>query len=313
MIFFFYRGVTGWSIAVNYLPTILQRKNSAINIGLEKTYIDYLTAYTPGIAAVVLAVFMVRAPMVGRKWTLVLSSMVMGISLFLFSIVNTEASHVGFNTLEYFCQSLFNAAVSSLLSLITWSLKHVIAALRMDARGVPFCGAGDRHWFRLVLWRHICHLRSADRCATLQQHKWEQRRVVLGWQCPLCMYDCSVVPPDQGHGCTTIDVYVHVDVSTCYRSWGTNYIIFITQATRNITHRVNTNILNLVETNHHFQSLQCYSRSNILVTRQFNHRIRIELTQRAKTAAIKSSHSLRISRRRSGTRSGISNSSTSDL
>ncbi|KAF8548402.1 MFS general substrate transporter [Imleria badia] len=125
----------GWSIAVAYLPTILQRKNSAINIGLEKTYVDYLTAFTPGIAAVILAVFMVRAPMVGRKWTLVLSSMVMGISLFLYSVVNTEASHVGFNVLEYFCQSLFNAA------LFGWTPEAFPSAVRGTATGfASFCG-----------------------------------------------------------------------------------------------------------------------------------------------------------------------------
>ena len=93
-----------------------------------------MIVYTPGIAAVILSVFMVRAPMVGRKWTLVFSSMVMGISLFLYSIVNTQASHIGFNMLEYFCQSLFNAAVSSVrLALANWSLKDTIAALRMDS------------------------------------------------------------------------------------------------------------------------------------------------------------------------------------
>ena len=104
---------TGSTIAFTYLPTILQRKNTAINVSVEQTYTDYLIVYSPGIAAIVLSVFMVRAPMVGRKWTLVFSSMATGISLFLFSVVNTQASEVGFNMLEYFCQTLFNAAVSS--------------------------------------------------------------------------------------------------------------------------------------------------------------------------------------------------------
>jgi len=120
----------GFAIAGAYLPTILQQKNSAIDVSLEQTYIDYLAIYTPGIAAVILSVFLVRAPMVGRKWTLVVSSMVMGISLFLYSVVNTEASHVGFNMLEYFCQSLFNAA------LFGWTPEAFPVAVRGTATGL---------------------------------------------------------------------------------------------------------------------------------------------------------------------------------
>jgi small-conductance mechanosensitive channel len=120
----------GSSIAFTYLPTILQLKNSAIDVSLKQTYIDYLIVYSPGIAAVILSVFMVRAPMVGRKWTLVSSSMAMGISLFLFSIVNTQASDVGFNMLEYFCQTLFNAA------LFGWTPEAFPVAVRGTATGL---------------------------------------------------------------------------------------------------------------------------------------------------------------------------------
>ena len=69
--------------------------------------------YCPGLVAVLLAVFLVQIPSFGRKWTLVLSSMLMGVSLFLYSIVSTEASHVGLNAMAYFFQALFNAVVSS--------------------------------------------------------------------------------------------------------------------------------------------------------------------------------------------------------
>jgi hypothetical protein len=125
---------TGSSIAFTYLPTILQQKNTAINVSLKQTYIDYLIIYSPGIPAVILSVFMVRAPMVGRKWTLVFSSMAMGISLFLFSIVNTQVSDVGFNMMEYFCQTLFNAAVSSVRFVsVTRSLKDAVVAHWMDS------------------------------------------------------------------------------------------------------------------------------------------------------------------------------------
>ena len=105
--------MTGFVIAGSFLPTILQRKNIAIDKTLQETYRDYFIVYSPGILGVLVAMFLVQVPALGRKWTLVLSSMLLGISLFLYCIVNTEASHVGINAMEYFFQSLFNAVVSS--------------------------------------------------------------------------------------------------------------------------------------------------------------------------------------------------------
>ncbi|KAI9572266.1 major facilitator superfamily domain-containing protein [Boletus coccyginus] len=119
----------GFSIVAAFMPTILQRKNSAINVGLEQTYIDYLIAYTPGFAAAILSVLMVRAPMVGRKWTLVSSSIGMGMSLFFYTVVNTQASYVGFNMLQYFCLTLFNA------SLFGWTPEAFPAAVRGTGTG----------------------------------------------------------------------------------------------------------------------------------------------------------------------------------
>lgn len=118
--------MVGFSIAGTFLPVILLRKNGAVQKTLKQTYRDYFIMYCPGILAVVLAMFMVRLPALGRKWTLVISSMLMGISLFLYSIVNTEANHVGFNAMEYFCQTLFNAVVRTrffihILLLVSYS------------------------------------------------------------------------------------------------------------------------------------------------------------------------------------------------
>lgn len=122
----------GFGIAGAYLPTILQRKNGVIHVSLKHTYVDYIIVYAPAISAIALAVIMVRLPAIGRKWTLVFSSMFMGISLFLYSVVNTQASHVGFNAMEYFFQSLFNAVVSDLSSLPSFPQAHVPTALWMD-------------------------------------------------------------------------------------------------------------------------------------------------------------------------------------
>lgn len=46
---------------------------------------------------------------IGRKWAMVFSSAMMGISIFVFSAVNDEASNIGLNVMEYFFQSMFNA------------------------------------------------------------------------------------------------------------------------------------------------------------------------------------------------------------
>lgn len=54
---------------------------------------------------------MYAIPMVGRKWAMVLSSALMGISIFIFSAVNDEASNIGLNVLEYWAQSMFNSVL----------------------------------------------------------------------------------------------------------------------------------------------------------------------------------------------------------
>lgn len=46
---------------------------------------------------------------IGRKWAMVFSSAMMGVSIFIFSAVNDEASNIGLNVMEYFFQSMFNA------------------------------------------------------------------------------------------------------------------------------------------------------------------------------------------------------------
>ncbi len=54
----------------------------------------------------------------------------MGVSLFLFSTVNTQASNIGFNLMEYFFQSMFNAV------LYGWTPEAFPAPVRGTASGV---------------------------------------------------------------------------------------------------------------------------------------------------------------------------------
>ena len=114
----------------SYLPTILKRKNSAIHIGIRQTYRDYIIIYSFGIPAVVLGAALVHSSRLGRKWTMVISSALMGVSLFLFSAVNTEASNIGLNGMEYFFQSLFNAV------LYGWTAEAFPAPIRGTASGI---------------------------------------------------------------------------------------------------------------------------------------------------------------------------------
>lgn len=100
----------GYGIAGAYFPVILLRKGK---VSLKQTYIDYIVIITPGVAAVALSVLMVRAPAIGRKWTLILSSLSMSLSIFLYTTVTTQGGYVGLNMLEFFCQSFFIATVSN--------------------------------------------------------------------------------------------------------------------------------------------------------------------------------------------------------
>jgi MFS family permease len=73
---------------------------------------------------------MVYVPRIGRKWAMVLSSALMGVSLFLFAAVNTQASNIGLNAIEYFFQSMFNAV------LYGWTPEAFPSQVRGTASGV---------------------------------------------------------------------------------------------------------------------------------------------------------------------------------
>lgn len=91
---------------------------------------------------------MVYLPHVGRKWAMLCSSALMAISLFLFTTVNTQASNVGFNVMEYFFQSMFNAV------LYGWTPEAFPAPVRGTACGVAsFWGRLFSIWSPLVAAR----------------------------------------------------------------------------------------------------------------------------------------------------------------
>ncbi|KUJ21677.1 MFS sugar transporter-like protein [Mollisia scopiformis] len=120
----------GFSVAGSFLPTILARKNSSINVSISETYRDYIIIYTPGLVGVALGALLIQVPHVGRKYAMFTSSLLMAVSLFLFAAVNTQASNVGLNTMEYFFQSMFNAI------LYGWTPEAFPASVRGTASGV---------------------------------------------------------------------------------------------------------------------------------------------------------------------------------
>lgn len=69
-------------------------------------------------------------PFIGRKYAMMISSGLMGASIFIFSAVNNEASNIGLNVMEYFFQSMFNAV------LYGWTPEVFPAPIRGTACGV---------------------------------------------------------------------------------------------------------------------------------------------------------------------------------
>ena len=106
------------------------KKNSAIHVSVAETYRNFVIIYFPGIFGVLLGALMYAVPRVGRKWAMVGSSLLMGISLFLFATVNTQASNIGLNIMEYFFQSMFNAV------LYGWTPEAFPAPIRGTACGL---------------------------------------------------------------------------------------------------------------------------------------------------------------------------------
>lgn len=113
-----------------YLPRILALKNGSASESLAFTYASYIYTYAPGILGVLLGASLSRLPHLGRKWTMVLSSALMGASILLFATVDTVAKRLGLFTLEYFFQSMFNAV------LYGWTPEAFPAPVRGTACGV---------------------------------------------------------------------------------------------------------------------------------------------------------------------------------
>lgn len=120
----------GFTLAGYFLPTVLAAKNADVAVGLKESYRTYVYIYLPGVLGVLLGVLCYDLPRFGRKWTMVVSSGLMGASLFIFATITTFGSNIGINAMEYFFQSMFNAV------LYGWTPEAFPAPIRGTACGV---------------------------------------------------------------------------------------------------------------------------------------------------------------------------------
>jgi hypothetical protein len=73
---------------------------------VKDTYQQYVIIYTPGIIGALLALVSVQMPLIGRKWSLVLSAVLQGLAMAMYTQVTSTAGYVGLNALEYIMQTV---------------------------------------------------------------------------------------------------------------------------------------------------------------------------------------------------------------
>lgn len=103
-----------WSfnLAGNFLPIILLRNEVSSGSGsTAETYRHYIYIYLPGILGAVLGLFSVQLPLIGRKWSLVISAILQGLAMAMYTQVYNTAGYVGLNAFEYIMQTYFNAVL----------------------------------------------------------------------------------------------------------------------------------------------------------------------------------------------------------
>jgi hypothetical protein len=94
-------------LAGSFLPIVLLRNNvDAGDDTVTDTYREYVYIYLPGIIGAILALFSVQLPLIGRKWSLVISAALQGLSMAMYTQVRTTAGYVGLNALEYIMQTV---------------------------------------------------------------------------------------------------------------------------------------------------------------------------------------------------------------
>ncbi|ODN96244.1 hypothetical protein I350_08246 [Cryptococcus amylolentus CBS 6273] len=138
-----------WSfnLAGSFLPIVLLNHNVSDGATtVTETYRQYVYIYLPGIIGAVLALFSIQLPLVGRKWSLVFSAAMQGLSMAMYTQVRTTAGYVGLNALEYVMQTYFNAVLySSAPELFDTTYRGSASGqkyLASNSSGILWLGAG---------------------------------------------------------------------------------------------------------------------------------------------------------------------------
>eukprot|EP01119_Soliformovum_irregulare_P012500 TRINITY_DN3249_c0_g1_i3.p1 TRINITY_DN3249_c0_g1~~TRINITY_DN3249_c0_g1_i3.p1 ORF type:complete len:535 (+),score=118.58 TRINITY_DN3249_c0_g1_i3:112-1716(+) len=118
----------GFTMA-GFLPLILSNLGIKNDVSIYHTYLNYIIINTCGIPGVLIATGIIEIKFLGRKWSMLIASMFMSASCFLFVFVDGPIERVGFNAMEYFFQSMFNAI------LYGWTPEVFPAQLRGSASG----------------------------------------------------------------------------------------------------------------------------------------------------------------------------------
>ncbi|PWN34086.1 MFS general substrate transporter [Meira miltonrushii] len=160
----------GFNIAGFFLPQILAARGAAAKVPLSETYRDYVAIYAPGIVACLLGGLLIEIPRLGRQWSMVIASALMAVSMFLYTIVDSQAASVGLNVLEYFMQSLFNAilyaytpevypsAIRGTAAGFTSTLGRVAGIVAPLAGGALFGGGGDTPEDKIQAYKNVLYL-----------------------------------------------------------------------------------------------------------------------------------------------------------
>lgn len=160
----------GFNIAGFFLPQILAARGAAADVPLSETYRDYVAIYAPGIVACLLGGLLIEIPRLGRQWSMVIASSLMAISMFLYTIVDSQAASVGLNVLEYFMQSLFNAilyaytpevypsAIRGTAAGFTSTLGRVAGIVAPIAGGSLFGGGGNTPEEKIQAYKNVLYL-----------------------------------------------------------------------------------------------------------------------------------------------------------
>jgi hypothetical protein len=164
-----------WSfnLASQFLPLILLANEVTPSGSVTQTYLHYIYIYTPGILGAIIAMISVQLPLVGRKWSLVLSALCQGIAMAMYTQVSNTAGYVGLNAFEYIMQTVsFHQTISTSHHELTFSSTVLQRrSLRLGPRVVRHCLPWKCQRYAVLLGPHRWYRCSLRRCKSTRRKK----------------------------------------------------------------------------------------------------------------------------------------------